>query len=179
MKRKKIPFLLVFSLMLIIAMAWTGTAVAGPAAHHVHVTGTVVDIAFIGAPPVLDPAGTTWHEDGAWTGTFLGDLQGTFNEPTVMHGRFPWDGPFWWHGTATFTGMLGETPITFTYKDRGRGYDGFNSAAKFGTYEEVRAVYTVVRSTGPFAHLRGVIYIHTYVDGTGTGGTTYHGDLTW
>jgi hypothetical protein len=182
-KAKKILFLVVLTLVLLVAVVETGTALAGPAGpitHHVRVTGTVVGIALVGPAPVLDPAGTTWHEDSAWTGTFLGDLQGTFTEPTTIHGRFPWEGPFWWRGAATFTGKLGEAAITFTYNDHGKGYDGFNSTAKFGIYEKVRAVYTITgATTDPFRHLRGMIYVRTYVDGTGTGGTTYSGELSW
>jgi hypothetical protein len=189
MKAKKILFLTVLSLLLLVGLVGTGTALAGPAVptvHHVHVTGTIVDVTFTdtGPGPVLDPSGRTWHEAGVFAGTYLGNLKGTLAEPATFHGPGgtpgAWNGDFWWQGKGTFKGKLNGMPIRFTYKSLGRGYDGFGAGTPaHGTYYQNRAVYFITGSTGCFAHLRGIIYEHTYVDANGEGGTTYWGDLYW
>ena len=187
MRSKKLVFLAALTVMLVVGLVCTGTALAGtpgPTIHHMHVTGTLVNVVWIDVAAVPDhPGAITWHMNGAWAGTLLGDLQGTFTEPATQHGlgatAADWDGYFSYLGKGTFAGTLPGVPSGFTYKSLGFGYDGFDAGKPAnGLNLEIRSTWTITGSTGPYSHLRGIIYFHTFVTLAG-GGTTYCGDLFW
>jgi hypothetical protein len=186
-KAKKTLFLTVLTLVLLLGLVTTGTALAGPGGlcvhHATHVAGT------IGTPPLSDISGTPYVDGNeivkpgnVITYAWHGDLEGTFVE--YFTGRAPLTqdalngkGPYTLEGKCTFVGTLRGKNISWVAHLKGRGY--IDPAYVFRGWET--SVITITCSAGPLKHLRGCIIAKGVFDALDPtyGSATYWGFLIW
>jgi hypothetical protein len=181
-KAKKTLFLTVLTLVLLIGLVSTGTAIAAPAHPVMHVTGTIA------TPPVSQTYGTPYVQGNqviepgnVITYTWHGDLEGTFVEYITVRAPLSQDaligkGPYTLIGRCTFSGMLNGKKISWAACLVGKGY--IDPAFVFRGWET--SVVTITSSSGPHC-VRGIITPKGVFDALDPtyGSSTYSGWLTW
>lgn len=183
MKAKKTLFLTVLTVMLLVGLVATGTALAAPGGlHATHIAGTIE------RPPVSQTYGTpSVHGNqivrpgNVITYAWHGALEGTFVEyftdraplsPDALNGK----GPYTLAGKCTFVGTLNGKKISWVACIVGKGY--IDPAYLFRGWETT--VITITSSSGPLC-VRGCIIAKGVFDALDPtyGFATYSGCLIW
>jgi hypothetical protein len=161
MKTKKTLFLVALTLMLLVGLIATGTAIAAPGPiHSTHVAGTMDYISWTGpAPPTApDAHGNYLWSDQVVTWLCRGDLEGTY----VMTVTYSWsdsDPPGYYaiKGWAKFTGEFRGRKTGWVAVVSGQGQLDF--AGDFSGSDSW--VSCLVGFTGPRSPLTGRLIMET------------------
>ena len=190
--RRPLLFLIVLavSLMVLMVMTWTASALAAPRPLDNHeplaVTGTVEFVSWVFG----DPA-DQYIEDGYlyWPGNVVtwqlhGDLEGIY----VQNITYIWSldypdpnvGPYEIVGTCTFDGTVLGAETSWTADVAGSGLMDLSDLENHPFKGEDCWTSTVTSSASPLSHMRGSIFIEgVFDDPWSSGPYTYTGSLTW
>ena len=179
MRGKKIIFLAVFVVVMVVGLAASGTALASPAKalthHSVCASGILVPIGQTPGTTTVDPATGEVVVIGAVTTWALhGDLEGTYCETIDQHGSLI-TGLYTFRGRATFVGTLDGKKIRWAGPVRG---NGFLDPASGGTAGWEKCTVVITRSAGCLPHLRGFLKASGSWSAEG-GSATYKALLVW
>jgi hypothetical protein len=178
MKGKRTLFLIVFTLVMLVGLVATGTALAAPGQKCLHqpaqVKGDVVLVSeVIGTATTNPDTGERVVIGTVVTYAFHGDLEGTFVEKLNERG-FP-AGNYTLQGQVTFVGTLWGKKVRWAGCVRGEGFVDPAAGYQAG-WEKSHIIITC--SAGSLPHLRGTIDAYgSWTPSSGSGG--YTGLLRW
>ena len=186
MKIKRPLFLiaLTVSLMVLMVMTWTASALGAPRPLHNHqplaVTGTVefVDWVF-GEDFYVDDDGNTYWSGNVLTWTLEGDLEGTYVQ-TITY-VYPMDDPGAYEivGSCTFEGTILGARTSWTADVEGSGLMDYSDLDNHPFKGEDSWTSTLTSSATPLSHMRGSIFIAGAFDEPYYSIYTYTGSLVW